>query len=116
MGNPSNNLDLFAQVLYDTLSCEGAFRLLVTEKLNMYIPVGIKLKYWREEKRFLSINQLSQATGVKTDTISDIERGRRQARRSTLEKLLAPAGLNLSFDDLANMEVPEAYFRKPHAA
>lgn len=62
--------------------------------------VGEKIKYWRQERRFMSIRGLAAAAKVKPTTISDIERGKRVPRHDTLESLVKALGITL--DDLAN--------------
>jgi transcriptional regulator with XRE-family HTH domain len=62
--------------------------------------VGEKLKYWRQERRFMSIRGLAKEANVKPTTISDIERGKRIPRHETLESLVKALGITL--DDLAN--------------
>ena len=60
--------------------------------------MNTRLQYWRE-RRFLSIRGLAERAGVKPNTISDIEKGKRTMRRETAEKLAK--ALEISLDDLA---------------
>lgn len=62
--------------------------------------VGEKIKYWRQERRFMSIRGLAQLAKVKPNTVSEIESGERTPRHATLEKLVNALGITL--DDLAN--------------
>lgn len=62
--------------------------------------VGEKIKYWRQDRRFMSIRLLAKEAGIKPNTISEIERGLRTPRHETLVNIVKALGITL--DDLAN--------------
>jgi len=57
-----------------------------------------RLQEWRE-RRFLSMRELAKKSGVKANTISDIERGIRVPRYDTMKRLAD--ALDITVDDLS---------------
>lgn len=67
--------------------------------------VGEKIRYWRKDRRFMSIRGLAKVSGVKPTTISDIENGKRTPRHETLESLAK--ALRITLDDLADTNLKQ---------
>lgn len=70
--------------------------MLVTREYSI-LAMKTRLQYWRE-RRFLSVRGLAKVAGVRPNTISDFERGKRKPRRETAEKLAN--ALDITLDDL----------------
>ena len=59
--------------------------------------LGLELRRIREE-RGLTVEELTEKSGVSATTIRDVERGAREARGDTVAKLAKPLGL--TFDEV----------------
>ena len=63
--------------------------------------LGLELRRIREERE-LTVEELSEKSGVSATTIRDTERGAREARGDTIAKLAKPLGL--TFDEVWGLQ------------